>query len=115
MVRKDTTSHFKALHQTNLHLLELVRLEQWDKFIEQAEIYLVALHGTAELDLAGEILSGEEKSELKRIWAELLSNEKEIMEKLSLRLSVLKGEMSGLNKGRKCSQAYSSQMKIVTH
>lgn len=115
MARKETLSFFRALYQTNLHLLELARLEQWDEFIAQAEFYLIALHGTGDLALDSETLSAEEKSELKIIWAELLSNEKEIIEKLTLRLNLLRRKISGLNKGKKCSKAYTSQIKIVTH
>lgn len=88
-------------------LLEIVREERWQDFIEQAESYILLINSviddfTLKFD-AEEIIMLREMIEL------LQDNEREISERLEKRLILLKEKMTTLKKGKQCSQLYHLQ------
>lgn len=106
-MNKTITSCFQDIYKKNLALLEMVREERWDEFVDLAECYVIMLHDVFDKDLPD--LDSESKDSLCIIIKSIQENEKEIAEKLNGRLSFLRNNMSKLHYGNKCSQLYNTQ------
>ncbi|QLK63327.1 flagellar protein FliT [Enterobacteriaceae bacterium Kacie_13] len=91
----------------------MVKQGQWDEFIPLAEVYITKLHNVINNQPAE--LMPDEKANLSFILTNLIENEGEIEKTLRSRLDVLKKEMSSLHRGKKCSEAYSSQFTSAFH
>ncbi len=104
---------YEDIYQLNLHLLEMVKQGQWDEFIPLAEVYITKLHDVINNHPAD--LMPDEKASLSLILTNLIENEGEIEKTLRTRLDFLQKEMSSLHRGKKCSEAYSSQFTSAFH
>lgn len=104
---------YEDIYQLNLHLLEMVKQGNWDEFIPLAEVYITKLHDVIRHQPTD--LMPDEKTNLSIILGNLIENEGEIEKTLRNRLDFLKKEMSSLHRGRKCSEAYSSQFTSAFH
>lgn len=103
---KSITASYEYVYQQNLVLLEMAKQGEWQNFIELAADYVVTLQNI--LDGQADNLSAFEKEQLKAILQNLIDNETIIIRALQGRLDVLRRDMSTLNLGRKCNQAYAS-------
>ncbi|WP_435927725.1 flagellar protein FliT [Dryocola sp. BD613] len=103
---KALTTDYEIVYQLNLNLLEMARLGEWQGFIELAENYVVTLQKVINNHAA--MLTSGEQEEIRTLVKKLIENEAEITKNLKQRLDVLKMDISSLNRGKKCSQAYSS-------
>lgn len=110
---KTVYGDYEGIYQLNLDLLEMVKQEKWEEFIQMAEVYITQLHEVL-ANQPDDILP-EEKSNLAVILGNLLENEDEIEKTLRNRLDVLKKEMSSLHRGKKGSEAYSTQFTSAFH
>ncbi|HEY3590911.1 MAG TPA: flagellar protein FliT [Buttiauxella sp.] len=103
---KTLTADYEMVYQLNLSLLEMARQGEWDGFIERAENYVVTLQKV--INNYSERLTQNEQEEVHLLVKKLIENEEEITRNLQNRLDVLKTDISSLNRGKKCNQAYSS-------
>ena len=102
------TEEYNNIYEINQAMLVAAQQEKWDDFITLTEHYIVNLRTT--LDQVPEMLSGEEKEQLYGLLMTLQGNEMEINRALEARLDVLRKGISSLQQGKKCSQAYTSQI-----
>lgn len=98
---------YEEIYQLNLHLLEMVKQGKWEEFIQLAEVYITKLNDV--ISNQPEDILPDEKTSLSFILKSLIESEDEIEKTLKSRLDVLKKEMSSLHRGKKYSEAYSSQ------
>jgi flagellar protein FliT len=103
---KALTTDYEVVYQLNLSLLEKARLGEWPAFIELAENYIIKLQEV--INNHSERLTQSEQEGIGNIVKKLLENEAEISRNLENRLDVLKADISSLNRGKKCNQAYSA-------
>lgn len=105
--------YYHELYAINLELLEMVRQEQWDDFIDLAENYIVRMQELSEHMPSD--MTESEKEDMKGILRQLMDNEVEISQKLRLRLNTLQTNISSLHRGAKCTQLYSLQQLASFH
>ncbi|MFD1801146.1 flagellar protein FliT [Mixta tenebrionis] len=105
---KPLNKDYNALYEINQAMLVMARQGQWDDFVTLAQEYIVNLG--AMLEQVPDTLSADEKAQLSALLTTLQSNEVEISRALEARLDVLKKGISSLHNGKKCSQAYNSQV-----
>lgn len=103
---KSITANYENIYQQNLVLLEMAKQGEWQSFIELAADYIVTLQDA----ITGHSydLCSDEKEQLKYYLQRMMDNEDIIMNAMKGRLDVLRRDMSALNLGKKCNQAYSS-------
>ncbi|QHM73220.1 flagellar protein FliT [Mixta intestinalis] len=105
---KPLNKDYNTLYEMNQAMLVMARQGQWDDFVTLAQDYIVNLG--AVLEQVPETLSADEKAQLGTLLTSLQNNEAEISRALEARLDVLKKGISSLHNGKKCSQAYTSQI-----
>ncbi|NIY48675.1 flagellar protein FliT [Cedecea colo] len=103
---KALINDYESVYQLNLKLLEMARLGEWQRFIELAENYVIRLQQV--INNHPEILTSGEQEAIRILIEKLIENEAEIIKKLKNRLGALKTDISSLNRGKKCSLAYSA-------
>lgn len=102
---------FEDIYQKNLILLDMIRNERWEDFVSMAEQYVLTLQEVFDLT-PSELVEGE-KEILQKIILKMQDNEREMTGRLKNRLSNLKKDMSALHHGNKCSQLYSTQFLSI--
>ncbi|AUX91724.1 flagellar protein FliT [Mixta gaviniae] len=107
-MNKSLNKDYTALYQINQAMLMMAREGEWEGFVTLAADYIINL-GVA-LEQIPETLSDEERAAFGSLLMTLQSNEAEISRALEARLDLLKKGMTSLRHGKKCSQAYSSQV-----
>ncbi|KML24148.1 hypothetical protein VL10_09355 [Leclercia adecarboxylata] len=85
----------------------MARQEQWEAFFDSCEQYITELHELIR-NQVGE-LTQEEKTDLSPFLTNLIANENKIITLLKARLDTLSQNITLLDRGKKCTQAYSSQ------
>ncbi len=113
MDKDEPNLHFEKIMHSNRELLDLARAEKWDEFIDTVEDYIICLSGFIE-KMRG-TLSSDKKQALNEALRLLQENEKEMTERLRSRLDFLTQKMSSLQQGKKCAQAYSTQITQSFH
>lgn len=103
---KVLSADYEIVYQLNLSLLEMARQGEWQGFIELAENYIVTLQKVITNHSA--TLTQNEQEEIRILVNKLMENEAEITNKLKNRLDILKTDIASLNRGKKCSRAYSA-------
>lgn len=100
------TKEYEHVYQLNQNMLEMVRLGEWQAFIELASNYIINLQKVlAEHPL--ESIPGD-RDVITEILQKLIDNEDEMNRGLEHRLDVLRQDISKLNHGKKCNQAYAA-------
>jgi len=94
----------QLLYKKNIMLLEIVREERWQDFIELAESYILLINSVID-DFTSKI-DADEMVMLREMVRLLQDNEREIAERLEKRLALLKEKMMILKKGKQFSQLY---------
>ncbi|ELP5717505.1 flagellar protein FliT [Enterobacter asburiae] len=89
----------------------MVRLGDWQAFIELASNYIINLQKVLDEHPLGSI-SGDQDV-IAGILQKLIDNEDEITRGLEKRLDVLRQNISKLNHGKKCNQAYTSHFTAI--
>lgn len=112
MANSRLSSEYQHIFLLNQSLLEMAREGSWDAFILMAEDYVVQLN---QLVQAQQELNEGEREEFKQILKSLLLNEDEMVNALTLRMGDLKQEMASLGRGKQCTQAYASMLKLTVH
>lgn len=102
------SEQYHQIYKINQNMLALAQQGKWNDFVTLAENYIVNLRSA--LDQIPATLSGEEKEQLCGLLMTLQGNEAEIKAVLEARLNVLRKDISSLHQGKKCSQAYNSQV-----
>jgi flagellar protein FliT len=103
---KALAADYEIVYQLNLNLLKMARQGEWEGFVEQAEYYISTLQKV--INRHSDSLTQMEQEEVRILIKKLIENEDEIAKKLQTRLDILKTDISSLNRGKKCNQAYSS-------
>jgi flagellar protein FliT len=99
---------YDRIYKINQNMLALAQQGKWDDFVTLAENYIITLRSA--LDQTPATLSSEEKEQLCGLLMALQGNEAEIKAVLEARLDFLRKDISSLHQGKKCSQAYNSQV-----
>lgn len=113
MDKDEPILHFETIMHSNRELLNLAREEKWDEFIDTVEDYIICLSGFIEKRRG--TLNEENKQALEEALRLLQENEKEMTKRLRSRLDFLTQKMSSLQQGKKCAQAYSTQITQSLH
>lgn len=107
------SKEYEDIYLLNLQLLEIAKQGKWEDFIPLAEVYITKLNDVMNNQPA-DILA-DDKAALSVVLNNLIESEDEIEKTLRSRLDVLKNEMSSLHRGKKYSEAYSSQFTSAFH
>lgn len=110
-MNKTIIACFHEIYNKKLALLEMVREEQWEEFIELEKYYVTMFDEVFDSNIQD--LDPEEKVSLRTIIKNIQENEKEMMEKLKSRIHFLKKNISSLDHSNKCSQLYNTQFMSV--
>ena len=100
------TKQYEVIYQMSLTMLKMARESEWEGFVELAEKYIITLQQT--LSDHPEVLQESAEGRIGYIIKSLVDNEAEISRNLKGRLDVLQSDITSLNRGRKCNQAYAS-------
>ncbi|CAD5358436.1 Flagellar protein FliT [Enterobacter cancerogenus] len=100
------TKEYEHIYQLNQNMLEMVRLGEWQAFIEQASNYIINLQKVLDEHPLESV--PEERDGIAEILQKLIDNENEMTRGLEHRLDVLRQDISKLNNGKKCNQAYAA-------
>lgn len=100
------TNQYEVIYQMSLTMLKMARESEWEGFVELAEKYIITLQQT--LSDHPEVLQKSAEGRIGYIIKALVDNEAEISRNLKGRLDVLQSDITSLNRGRKCNQAYAS-------
>ena len=100
------TNQYEVIYQMSLTMLKMARESEWEGFVELAEKYIITLQQT--LSDHPEVLQESAEGRIGYIIKALVDNEAEISRNLKGRLDVLQSDITSLNRGRKCNQAYVS-------
>lgn len=97
-----------SLLSLSQELLELSRLEEWDRFSTRSQDYLSALASLiAAAQQTGCAVTRQAQLDL---LLQLQANDREIAQRLQARLATLSEAMSHLQQSKKCCQDYRAQM-----
>lgn len=110
---KTFTEKYQHIYQLNMNLLTLAREGQWDSFIGMAERYIMMLSEVLDVDI--QRFSPTDREDINLILQRLIDNEVEIDNTLKSRLDVIKKEITVLQRGKKCNQAYAAPFSPTSH